>query len=140
MYLRCVVGDRPCAWVDWLPWAEYCYSTFHTPSRTTPFQVPPLLPYTAGTARTDAVDHLLRERDEFLTEVWERLLQAQQVSKCYYDANHRDLEFAVGDWVRLRLLHRPTRTLDPRAKGKLGPRYAGPFQVLERISEVAYRL
>jgi hypothetical protein len=65
---------------------------------------------------------------------------AQQVSKRYYDANHRDLEFAVGDWVWLHLLHRLTRTLDPCAKGKLGPRYAGPFQVLERVGEVAYRL
>jgi hypothetical protein len=25
MYLRCVTGDRPRSWVDWLSWAEYCY-------------------------------------------------------------------------------------------------------------------
>ena len=46
----------------------------------------------------------------------------------------------MGDWVWLHLLHRTTQSLEPRAKGKLGPRYAGPFQVLERIGRVAYRL
>ena len=50
------------------------------------------------------------------------------------------MEFQVGDWVWLRLLHRTAQSLDPRAKRKLGPRYAGPFQVLERIGRVAYRL
>jgi hypothetical protein len=40
MYLHCVTGDRPCAWVDWLSWAEYCYNTsFHTTLRATPFEV-----------------------------------------------------------------------------------------------------
>jgi len=27
MYLRCITGDRPRAWLDWLPWAEFCYNT-----------------------------------------------------------------------------------------------------------------
>lgn len=29
MYLRCITGDRPRAWVDWLAWAEYCLSLIH---------------------------------------------------------------------------------------------------------------
>ena len=106
MYLRCVTGDRPRAWVDWLAWAEYCYNTsFHTALRATPFEVvygrppPPILPYTPGTAKTEAADVILRNRDDILAEVRQRLLQAQQLSKRYYDANHRELEFAVGDWV-----------------------------------------
>ena len=83
MYLRCVTSDRPRAWVDWLPWAEYCYNTsFHTTLRTTPFEVvygrppPAILSYTAGSAKTDTVDGLLRERDEVLAEIRKRLLQA----------------------------------------------------------------
>jgi hypothetical protein len=60
---------------------------------------PPILPYKPGTARTEAADALLRSRDEILAEVCQRLLQAQQLSKKYYDANHRDVEFAIGDWV-----------------------------------------
>jgi hypothetical protein len=146
MYLRCATGDRPHAWVDWLSWAEYCYNTsFHTALCTTPFEVvygrppPAILPYKPGTARTEAAVVLLRSRDEILAEV-RQLLQAQQLAKKTYDAHHRDVEFAVGDWVWLRLLHRTTQSLDPRAKRKLGPRFAGPFQVLERIGNVAYRL
>ena len=83
---------------------------------------------------------LLRDRDAFLAEVRERLLQAQQYAKRYYDEHHRELEFAVVDWAWLRLLHRPTHSLETRPKGKLGPRYVGPLQVLERIGQVAYRL
>jgi hypothetical protein len=93
-----------------------------------------------GAAKTEAADALLRSRDEMLAEVRHRLLQAQQLSKKYYDANHCDLELDVGDWVWLRLLHRTAQSLDPQARCKLGPRYAGPFQVLERIGKVAYRL
>jgi len=147
MYLRCVTGDRPRAWLDWLPWAEYCYNTsFHTALRATPFEVvygrppPAILPYSPGTARTETADTLLRTRDEMLAEAHQRLLQAQQLSKKYYDASHRDLELQAGDWVWLRLLHRTSHYLDHRAKGKLGPRYASPFQVLEAVGKVAYRL
>ena len=84
------------------------------------------------------MDTFLRSRDDILAKVHQRLLQAQQLSKRYYDANHREQEFAVGDWVWL--LHRTAQSLDPSARRKLGPRYAGPFQVLERIGSVAYRL
>jgi hypothetical protein len=83
MYLRCVTGDRPRSWVDWLSWVEYCYNTsFHTALRATPFEVvygrppQPILPYTVGSAKTKAADALLRSHDEMLAEVRQRLLQA----------------------------------------------------------------
>jgi hypothetical protein len=83
MYLHCVIGDRSRSWVDWLLWAEYCYNTyFHTILCATPFEVvygrppPPILPYTVGSAQTEAADALLRSRDEMLAEVRQRLLQA----------------------------------------------------------------
>jgi hypothetical protein len=147
MYLRCVTGDQPRSWVDWLSWVEYYYNTsFHTALRATPFEAvygrppQPILPYTVGSAKTEAADALLRSRDEMLAEVHQRLLQAQQLSKKYYDARHRDVDLDVGAWVWLRLLHRTAQSLDPQARRKLGPRYAGPFQVLERVGQVAYRL
>ena len=114
--------------------------------RTSPFQVvygrppPALIPYTVDTARTDTVDALLQDQDAFLAEVRERLLQAQEYAKRYYDGHHRPLEFAVGDWVWLRILHRLVQSLLSGPRGKLSQRFAGPFQVTEHIGDVAYRL
>jgi hypothetical protein len=115
-------------------WAEYCYdTTFHIALRATLFQVvykrppPPILPYTVGLAKMDADNTLLRSRDEMLAEVHQRLLQAQQLSKKYYDTNHHDMELDVGTWVWQRLLHWTTQSLDLQARCKLGPRYACPF-------------
>ncbi|XP_042455215.1 uncharacterized protein LOC122039855 [Zingiber officinale] len=57
----------------------------------------------------------------------------------YADRRRRPLEFSVGDHVFLRVS--PTKGVRRFGlKGKLAPRYIGPFQILERIGEVAYRL
>ena len=96
MYLRCITGDCPRAWLDLLPWAEYVYNTaYHSSLRTSPFQVvygrppPDLLPYTPSTTTATTIDNLLQERDSFITDVRERLLQAQQHAKRHYDNHHR---------------------------------------------------
>jgi hypothetical protein len=82
----------------------------------------------------------LAEHDEFLAEIHDRLEQAQQHYKSYYDKKHRDLQFSVHDWVWLRLLNRPVASLDITGRGKLGPRFYGPFKVIERVDDVAYKL
>jgi hypothetical protein len=108
MYLHCLIGDRPRQWLKWLPWAEYCYNTaFQSSIRTSPFRVvygrepPSLRPASAEGAHVPAVQEQLRERDEFVLEIRERLKQAQQRYKGFYDRKHREVEFAVGDWVWL---------------------------------------
>ncbi|KAK1663856.1 hypothetical protein QYE76_052015 [Lolium multiflorum] len=123
MYLRYVTGGRPRAWVDWLAWAEYCYNTSdHSALHTMPFEVvygrppPPMLPYEPGTARSETVGDLLHTRDEILAEACQRLLQAQQLARKYYDAHHREVEFAVGEWVWLHLIHRTTHPWTPAPK------------------------
>jgi hypothetical protein len=147
MYLRCLAGDQPREWLRWLPWAEYCYNTlFQSSIRTSLFRdvygcdPPTVRSYSPGEARLPAVDAQLRDRDEFLAEVWEQLEQAQQQHKAFYDRKHRQLDFVVGEGAWLRLLHRPIASLDVKGRGKLGPKFFGPFQVTEKISDVAYRL
>ena len=49
------------------------------------------------------------------------------------------MEFQVGDQVFLRISPWK-RVLRFEKKGKLSPRYMGPYEIVERIGEVAYRL
>ena len=68
-----------------------------------------------------------------------RLLTAQSRQKSYVDTRRRPLEFEVGDHVFLKVM--PKRGVIRFGKrGKLSPRYIGPFEVLERVGIVAYRL
>jgi hypothetical protein len=147
MYLRCLVGDRPRTWLEWLPWAEFCYNSSYQQSlKTSPFEVvygrapPSIRSYVPGDARLPAVERAMWDRDVFLAEIRDRLEQAQQYHKAAYDRKHRPVQFNPGQWVWLRLLHRPTASLQVQGRSKLGPRFFGPFQVLERVGEVAYRL
>jgi hypothetical protein len=69
----------------------------------------------------------------------ERLRSAQSRQKSYADTRRRKLEYQVGDHVFLRVS--PTKgVMRFGIKGKLSPRFIGPFEVLERVGEVAYRL
>jgi hypothetical protein len=147
MYLRCLTGDRPRHWVQWLPWAEFCYnSSFQSSLRAIPFRVvygcDPLTvpPYAPGSPRVSTVDQQLAACDEFVVEIHDCLEQAHQLYKAAYDKNHHDLTFMVGDWVWLRLLHRPIASLSTHGHGKLGPRFYGPFQIKEWVGDVAYKL
>jgi hypothetical protein len=147
MYLHCLTGDQPRSWLQWLPWAEFCYnSSYQSALRTTPFQVvygrhpPPLVKYDAGSSRVAAVDAQLRDRDEFLQQIQERLLLSQDVMKAQHDKKWRVLEFAVGEWAWLRLHHHSAAGITPQHPSKLSPRFYGPYKVVERIGDAAYRL
>ena len=69
----------------------------------------------------------------------DRLKISQDRQKSYVDNRRRNLEFEVGDMVFLRIS--PWKGVQRFGKrGKLTPRYIGPFRIVERIEEVAYRL
>jgi transposase InsO family protein len=68
MYLRCLAGDHPRQWLQWLPWAEFIYNTaYHLSLHTSPFRVvygrdpPSLRAYTPGAARLPTVHNQLLE-------------------------------------------------------------------------------
>jgi hypothetical protein len=71
--------------------------------------------------------------------VHESLKVTQSRQKSYVDKRRRDLSFEIGDFVYLKVS--PMRgTHRFRVKGKLAPRYIGPFNIIDRKEEVAYQL
>ena len=76
---------------------------------------------------------------EAIKLIRERMKTAQSRQKCYANKRIRPLEFQVGDSVFLKVA--PMKgVMRFGKKGKLSPRYIGPFEILERIGKVAYRL
>ena len=74
-----------------------------------------------------------------VTKVQDRLRVAQDRQKSHADVRTKPLEFQVGDKVMLKVS--PWKgVIRFGKKGKLSPRYIGPFEILERIGRVAYRL
>ena len=68
-----------------------------------------------------------------------RMQAAQDRQKYYADASRRQIEFSVGDHVWLKVS--PTRGVRRfGVRGKLSPRYIGPYEILERVGDLAYRL
>ncbi|XP_028071098.1 uncharacterized protein LOC114273494 [Camellia sinensis] len=71
--------------------------------------------------------------------IQQRIRTTQSRQKSYADTRRWDLEFQIGDHVFLKIL--PTRRVIRFGKrGKLNPCYIGPFEILERIGPVVYRL
>ena len=67
------------------------------------------------------------------------LQEAQSRQKSQADTNRRPLEFRVGDHVFLRIS--PTKgVIRFGTRWKSSPRYIGPFEILDRVGDVAYRL
>ena len=82
---------------------------------------------------------LIRDTSEKMSLIRQRLLTAQSLQKSYVDVRRRPLEFEVGDHVSLKV--NPERGVVRFGKrGKLSPRFIEPFEILERIGTVAYRL
>ena len=62
----------------------------------------------------------------------DRLKTAQSRQKSYADVRRRKLEFHVDDWVFLKVSH-IKRVMRFGNKGKLSPRYVGPYMILSRL-------
>nr|XP_016446330.1 PREDICTED: uncharacterized protein LOC107771481 [Nicotiana tabacum] len=75
---------------------------------------------------------LVHQAMEKVRIIQERLKAAQSRQKSYADIHRRKLEFQVDDWVFLRVS--PLKgVMRFGNKGKLSPRYVGPYRVTQRI-------
>uniref|UniRef100_A0A670JJI7 Gypsy retrotransposon integrase-like protein 1 n=1 Tax=Podarcis muralis TaxID=64176 RepID=A0A670JJI7_PODMU len=142
-YLRCYANQRPAAWVDYLPMAEFAYNnTKHASTGVTPFfanngRHPRTFPgfVTTGEGAPQGADHFAAELQEVHEELRRHLELAKQVQADKHRRAGEDIQ--VGDWVWLAAQAVPAKSL---AKKKLGHRQLGPYQVEARINPVAFRL
>ncbi|GJS24036.1 hypothetical protein Tco_0452668 [Tanacetum coccineum] len=82
---------------------------------------------------------LVQETTDKVVLIKEKLKAARNHQKSYVDNRRKPLEFEVGDRVMLKVS--PWKgVIRFWKKGTLAPRYVGPFEILERIGPVAYRL
>ncbi|GJT14693.1 putative reverse transcriptase domain-containing protein [Tanacetum coccineum] len=134
------------SWDVHLPLAEFSYNnSYHTSIWCAPFEAlygrkcrSPMLWAEIGEGSLIRPE-LVQETIDKVVVIKEKLKVARDRQKSYADNRHKPLEFEVGDRVMLKVS--PWNgVVHFGKKGKLAPRYVGPFEILERISPVAYRL
>ncbi|GJS47587.1 hypothetical protein Tco_0597708 [Tanacetum coccineum] len=82
---------------------------------------------------------IIQETTDKIVQIKERLKAAQDRQKSYADNRRKPLEFSVGDKVLLKVSPRKGVVRFGK-RSKHSPRYVGPFEIVERVGPVAYRL
>ena len=133
-------------WEKSLSFAEFSYNNSYQASlKMAPFEAlygrkcrTPLMWSEVG-ERSLFGPAIIKDAEEQVAKVRENLKAAQSRQKSYADNRRRDLEFQEGDYVYLKVSPiRGTRRF--QIKGKLAPRYIGPYRISKKVGAVAYRL
>ncbi|KAJ0614604.1 putative nucleotidyltransferase, Ribonuclease H [Helianthus annuus] len=144
--LRARVMDLGGSWDKHLPLVEFSYNNiYHTSIGVAPFEAlygrkcrSPLCWSNAGDRQLVGPD-VVQETTDKIAQIRDRIKAARDRQKCYADRRRKPLEFEVGDKVLLKVS--PWKGVACFGKrGKLNPRYIGPFRILERIGLVAFKL
>ena len=146
--LRALLKGNHKSWDEYLPHVEFAYNRgVHRTTKQSPFEVVygfnPLTPLDLIPLPLDTsfIHKEGESRSEFVKKLHERVKnQIENQTKVYSTKGNRgrkELVLNEGDWV---WLHLRKDRFPTKRKSKLSPRGDGPFQVLERINNNAYRL
>jgi hypothetical protein len=134
------------SWDKSLPYAEFSYNNRYQASlKMSPFEAlygrkcrTPLYWDQTGERQFFGLE-IIQEAEEQVRLIRENLRTAQSRQKSYADTRRRLLEFKEGDHVYLKVS--PIWGMRRfKVKGKLSPRFIGPFLILKRVGEVVYQL
>ncbi|MCO5596900.1 hypothetical protein L7F22_050971 [Adiantum nelumboides] len=141
------VSEHKETWEHYLPLVEYAYNnTVLTSIGKASFEiveggkkVPPIL---QTKDKIFEADKYVQNTDEAYRKIKLTLEKTQSNQKKAADPQRCELVFSLGDWVLLRLEKARLRKMKGKERlfPKLGMHYYGPFQVCDKISDVAYRL
>lgn len=146
-FLRCFVHYCPSQWFHWLTLAEYWYNTScHSALQMTPFEA--LYGYhprhfsldSTNVPAVSGISDWVHQRQFMERLIKQHLLRAQQRMKSQADKHRSERVFAVGDFVYLKLQPYVQASLAPHSNQKLAFKFFGPYKILERVGNVAYRL
>ncbi|KAK1413557.1 hypothetical protein QVD17_35332 [Tagetes erecta] len=144
--LRACVIDFGGSWDDHLPLIEFSYNnSYHTSIRAAPFEAlygrkcrTPVCWSEVGENQLSGPE-IVQETTDKILQIRERMKTARDRQKSYADRRRRPLEFSVGDKVLLKVS--PWKgVIRFGKKGKLSPRFVGPFKIVKRVGPVAYQL
>ncbi|GJW42491.1 putative reverse transcriptase domain-containing protein [Tanacetum coccineum] len=144
--LRAYVIDFGGNWDAHLPLAEFSYNnSYHTSIKCAPFEAlyrwkcrSPVVWAEVGECQMIGPE-IVQETTDKIFQIKDRLKAAHDRQKSYADNRQKPLEFCVGDHVLLKVS--PWKgVVHFGKKGKLAPRFIGPFEITQRIGRVAYRL
>jgi hypothetical protein len=145
MFRACAL-QHGSSWDKSLPYVEFSYNNSYQASlKMSPFEAlygrkcrTPLYWDQTG-ERQFFGPELIQEAEEQVRILRENLRVAQTRQKSYADNRRRPLEFEEGYYVYLKVS--PLRGMRRfKVKGKLSPRYIGPFLIFRRVGKMAYQL
>ena len=137
--LRACVLDFGGSWEDHIPLVEFaCNNNFQTSIGMTPYEAlcgrkcrSPIYWDDVGERKLLGSD-LVQVTIEKIRLILDMLKTTHSRQKSYVDNRRRELEFQVGDHVFLKVSSMKN-VMRFGKKGKLSPRYVGPFEVLEKV-------
>nr|GFB00571.1 putative reverse transcriptase domain, ribonuclease H-like domain, aspartic peptidase domain protein [Tanacetum cinerariifolium] len=144
--LRAYAIDFGKGWVNHFPLVEFSYNnSYHATIKAAPFEALYGRKCCSPVCWTEVEEaqilgpELIQETTEKIVQNKQRMQAARDRQKSYADLKRKPMEFQVGDKVMLKVS--PWKGVVRFGKrGKLNPRYVGPFKVLERVGDVAYKL